>query len=146
MSAITVAPAIAEALGLGIRCREDLSFTRREGRSDESSGLLNNWYSPHSMDDYWHEGQDVGHRRFREVMTLALHDETAAAQAIRFAITAQGWKGGWGEEDGFAHALAQVVIVGIRALVSGAEPFIERETSFDVEEPNADTAQLDRAA
>lgn len=128
------APAVYDRLGLGIRSREDLSFTRREGCSDNSAGLLNNWHAPHCNDDYWHQGQAEGERRFREVMQLALYDETEAARAIRFALAAKTWNGGWGEEDGFASALARVAIAGIRALSAGAEPFTETNEPLDDDE------------
>lgn len=107
---------------LPIRTRDDLSFTQRD-----SEGRLINWAVPHDPQGDWPQGVELGQRYFEEVASLAKHNERAALQALEFAIGtdwtpppgSDWWGGGWGIECGFAKALAQAAILGLKASREG---------------------------
>lgn len=125
-------PELFQRLQVGVRSRRELSFTKMIGRGDDEPGHLRNWHVPHGQDDYWSQGIEEGERFCREAMELSLHDETEAFDAIRFAFDSPEWKGGWGQEHGFASSIARLAIVGMRALAAGAEPFVEKP--FEIED------------
>jgi hypothetical protein len=122
-------PEPLRALGLGVRSRYELSFIKAQEGDDESPrrGISSNWNVTHTASDYWNQRVRVGERFAREVMELAMSDETDACHAIKFALCSRQWDGPWGEESGFAGEIAKLAIVGMRALLAGAEPFVEVE-------------------
>jgi hypothetical protein len=95
--------------------RDDLSFTRRNGR-----GGLINWSAPQEVGADWDTAAEQGRARFAEVAALAEVDELEAACAVKFALNEHSWQGGRGVEWGFSEALANVVVVGLRAIRAGA--------------------------
>jgi hypothetical protein len=103
-----------------INDRDDLSFTARDGM-----GRLTNWprNNPGVPAD-WQKGIDYFEV---EVRDLALHDETEAFDAIRFALCGMG--GHYTSlEIGFIDRLARAAVIGLRALRDGAEPFAPTDT------------------
>lgn len=112
-----------------IRSREDLSFTKRD-----SEGRLINWTMPHDRNELWGPLYTVGQGYVdRELAELAAHDEREAYHAIEFALSGSHefrrgpethfGNTGWGQECGFAEAVARAAIEGLRARRSGAAAF-----------------------
>ncbi|PZP97164.1 MAG: hypothetical protein DI587_18465 [Variovorax paradoxus] len=106
----------------GIARRQDLSFTATgdEGR------VTSNWSVWHNSRGYCGDTHRIGERMFKEVEALASVDEQEAFDAIVFAITAPTWDrtetgSGWGIEAGFSRRLAELAIVGARAVRTGAK-------------------------
>lgn len=98
-----------------IMTRDDLSFTRRDGE-----GRLDNWprKNPGVAED-WGKGMAFFDA---EVSSLALHDETEAFNAIRFAIISMG--GHYTNlEIGFADRVARAAVLGLRVMREGVTPF-----------------------
>lgn len=98
---------------LKITSREDLSFVQRD-----AEGLMNNWaVTPPSAKENWGSGVKKGHRFFKEIEQLAMHNEEEAFIAIRCAIAeSQNFsRNGRGIECGFSWAIAKAAIDGIRA-------------------------------
>lgn len=111
-----------------IKTRDDLSFTRRD-----EGGRLVNWSIPHDRNGNWGELYEVGQGFLAEIAELAAHDEREAYHAVQFALSGsqefrrgQGTgfgNTGWGQESGFAEAIARAVIDGLRARKGGQEAF-----------------------
>lgn len=103
-----------------VQTREDLSFTQRD-----AEGRLINWprNNPGVAAD-WQKGIDFFEC---EVRALATHDETAAFNAIRFALVGMGGRYTC-LEIGFIEHVALAAMVGLRALRDGAQSFIPTET------------------
>ncbi len=112
-----------------IRSREDLSFTKRD-----SEGRLINWTMPHDRYEEWGPRYEVGQGYVdKELAELATHDEREAYHAIQFALSGSHefrrgpsthfGNSGWGQECGFAEAVARAAIEGLRARRAGAQAF-----------------------
>lgn len=112
-----------------IRSREDLSFTTRD-----TEGRLINWHLTHDRNELWGPLYTVGQGYVdRELAELAAHDERAAYHAIEFALSGSHefrrgaathfGNSGWGQECGFAEAVARAAIEGLRARRAGAPAF-----------------------
>lgn len=97
----------------GLKTRDDLSFTRREG------GHIVNWAPP--VHEHWNRAHDAGKAMFDEVAALAATSEHQAGGAIRCALSA--WGKGSGVKDGFAAAVADAAMDGLRYRAIGAVPF-----------------------
>jgi hypothetical protein len=97
----------------GLKTRDDLSFTRRD------AGRIVNWAPP--VHAHWNRGEDAGQSMFVEVTTLAASSEHQAACAIRFALAA--WGAGTGVQHGFAAAVTDAAMDGLRARALGMRPF-----------------------
>lgn len=106
MSAVNKAP---------ITCRDDLTFTSRD-----DCGRMVNWprNNPGVAAD-WGKGIAFFDS---EIAELSANDETAAYEAIRFAITDMGGRT-TNLEQGFADAVAKAAALGLRAMRSGTERF-----------------------
>jgi hypothetical protein len=92
--------------------RSSLSFIRwQEG------GIDSHWNVPHDPTGEWDKAVDQGRSLFAEVAKLAQANEAEALLALRLAANSgDGWKtGGWGIEQGFSAAMAEMAIVGLRA-------------------------------
>ena len=91
-----------------IRCRDDLSFTRRD-----DAGRMNNWAVMHFSKDHWHISFGEGQAYFAQLQELAQHNRAEARLALQYALVdgaATNWpKGAWGQECGFAQALAEAL-------------------------------------
>lgn len=98
-----------------ILCRDDLSFTSRDTR-----GRMVNWPRNNSgVAADWEKGIAFFDS---EIAELSANDETAAYNAIRFAIVGMG--GRITElELGFADSVAKAAILGLREIRNGAERF-----------------------
>lgn len=103
-----------------ILCREDLSFTQRDDR-----GLLINW-PPHNtgVAADWEKGVAFVEG---EIAELAASDETAAFQAIHFAILGMGGRTTC-LEFGFAESVGRAAVLGLRAMRSGAQRFEPKDS------------------
>lgn len=106
-----------------ILCRDDLSFTSRDG-----CGRMVNWprNNPGVAAD-WRNGIAFFDS---EIAELSANDETAAYMAIRFAITGMGGRT-TSLEQGFADAVARAAVLGLRAVRNGTERFTPKD--FDGE-------------
>lgn len=98
-----------------ITCRDDLTFTSRD-----DCGRMVNWprNNPGVAAD-WGKGIAFFDS---EIAELSANDETAAYEAIRFAITDMGGRT-TSLELGFADAVAKAAALGLRAMRNGAERF-----------------------
>lgn len=98
-----------------ITCRDDLTFTSRD-----DCGRMVNWprNNPGVAAD-WEKGIAFFDS---EIVELSANDETAAYEAIRFAITGMGGRTS-NLELGFADAVAKAAATGLRAMRNGAERF-----------------------
>ncbi|SNB81590.1 hypothetical protein SAMN02745900_03878 [Pseudomonas sp. URIL14HWK12:I8] len=98
-----------------ILCRDDLTFTKRD-----DCGRMVNWprNNPGVATD-WEKGIAFFDS---EIAELSANDETAAYEAIRFAITGMGGRT-TNLELGFADAVAKAAALGLRAMRNGAERF-----------------------
>ncbi|WP_300334013.1 hypothetical protein [Accumulibacter sp.] len=111
-----------------IMSRDDLSFTRRD-----DAGRLINWSVTHEPLEDWGSKHAVGQSYLAEIAELAEHSELEAYNAVRFALSGSCdfrrgesttfGNTGWGEECGFAEAIARAVIDGLRARNGGQESF-----------------------
>ncbi|AVR89032.1 Phage antirepressor protein [Thauera aromatica K172] len=124
-----------------IRSRDDLSFTRRD-----EQGRLINWSVAHGQDDDWGAAFAQGAAFFAEVAQLAEFDEAEACKAIQTALSGPafdhaqqgGFSGAWGQECGFAEAVARAAIAGLRALREGdVAPFEPHASRGRAMPPNA---------
>lgn len=106
-------------MSAGIKSRDDLSFTMRDGE-----GRLINWprNNPGVAAD-WQKGIDFFEC---EVRDLANHDETEAFNAIWFALVGMGGRT-TNLELGFIERVALAAMVGLRALRDDAQPFTPAE-------------------
>ncbi|WP_124421285.1 hypothetical protein [Pseudomonas sp. CMR5c] len=102
--------------------REDLSFTSRDAQ-----GLMVNWpkNNPGVKED-WKKGMAFFDE---EISALASVDETAAYEAIQFAITGMGGRYTC-LEIGFAQSVAAAAVLGLRALRNGGEGFAPVEKEY----------------
>ena len=104
-----------------ISSRKDLSFTA----TSDGPGIRSNWNVPHAKDGYWGDTVPIGQRTFGEVADLASRDEKEAIDAIVCAIMSREWNHtpdggcGWGIEHGFSKELAEVAVIGLRAIREG---------------------------
>lgn len=91
-----------------IRCRDDLSFTRRD-----DAGRLTHWAVMHFSRDNWHISFGEGQAYFAQLRELASYNREEARLALQYALVegaATNWpKGAWGQECGFAQALAEAL-------------------------------------
>lgn len=106
-----------------VRTRDDLSFTARD-----SEGRLINWprNNPGVASD-WAKGMAFVDQ---EVSALAGIDETAAYEAIKFAISDMGGRTTC-LEIGFVQQIAKAAVLGLRAMRNGAEQFEPSEREYD---------------
>jgi len=106
-----------------IVCRDDLTFTSRD-----DCGRMVNWprNNPGVAAD-WEKGIAFFDS---EIAELAANDETAAYEAIRFAIAGMGGRT-TNLELGFADAVARAAALGLRVVRNGAERFTPKD--FDGE-------------
>ena len=94
-----------------ITSREDLPFTRHEPRE----GFVD-WHLGRRDPNALHAPAALrGQRFFVDVAHLAEADEFEAYSALRGALLGEHWDRRFGEEDGFASALAATAVVGLRA-------------------------------
>ena len=98
-----------------VRTRDDLSFTARD-----SEGRLINWprNNPGVASD-WAKGIAFFDQ---EVSALAAFDETAACEAIQFAISGMGGRTTC-LELGFVQQIAKAAVLGLRAMRNGEAEF-----------------------
>ncbi|MBV4459195.1 hypothetical protein KVG96_14645 [Pseudomonas sp. COR58] len=98
-----------------IRTRDDLSFTARN-----ALGHMVNWpqNNPGVATD-WEKGIAFFEQ---EVGALASFDETAAFEAIQFAITGMGGRYTC-LEIGFSESIARAAVLGLRAMRAGEARF-----------------------
>lgn len=112
-----------------IRSREDLSFTKRD-----AEGRLINWHLDHDRYEKWGPLYEVGQAFLnQEIAELAAHDEREAYYAVMCALsgshefrrgpTTHFGNSGWGQECGFAEAIARAVVEGLRARRDGAAAY-----------------------
>lgn len=123
-----------------IRTRDDLSFTARD-----SKGRLINWHVPHDPLEHWGEKFAIGQSYLAEIAELATHDEQEACRSIQYALSGGCDFGrgdsttftnqGWGQECGFAEAIARAVIEALRerrhaqtSAVQGSAPSLLRSS------------------
>lgn len=123
-----------------IRTRDDLSFTARD-----SEGRLINWHVPHDPLENWGEKFAIGQSYLAEIAELATHDEQEACRSIQYALSGGCDFGrgdsttftnqGWGQECGFAEAIARAVIEALRerrhaqtSAVQGSAPSLLRSS------------------
>ncbi len=112
-----------------IQGRKDLSFT-----SQADGGRIIGWDVPRERDAYWHDGVETGRQHFAEVVSLAGVNEYQACVAIEHAFNDPGWRPWCGIEAGFSKAVAEAVIVGLRAIRAGAEIY-DLRSALQAEEP-----------
>ncbi|TMQ74384.1 hypothetical protein [Candidatus Accumulibacter phosphatis] len=107
-----------------ILSRDDLTFTKRD-----DVGRLINWSVPHDPLEDWGKKFAIGQSYLDEIAELATHNEREAYLAVGCALsggcdfrrgesTTFG-NTGWGQECGFAEAIARAVIDGLRARRGG---------------------------
>ncbi|GHS83154.1 hypothetical protein PAGU2196_39880 [Pseudomonas sp. PAGU 2196] len=98
-----------------ITCRDDLTFTSRD-----DCGRMVNWprNKPGVAADW---GKGIAFFDC-EIVELSATSETAAYEAIRFAIADMGGRT-TNLELGFADAVAKAAALGLRAMRNGAERF-----------------------
>ena len=123
-----------------IRTRDDLSFTARD-----SEGRLINWHVPRDPLENWGEKFAIGQSYLAEIAELATHDEQEACRSIQYALSGGCDFGrgdsttftnqGWGQECGFAEAIARAVIEALRerrhaqtSAVQGSAPSLLRSS------------------
>lgn len=92
-----------------IRCRDDLSFTKRD-----AEGRLTNWFVP-GRDGNYHEHYGIGEIWFSEIVELARHDPEEAYYAMKFAGPELVRYSNYGHPEGFFDQMARWAIAGIMA-------------------------------
>ena len=105
-----------------------MSFTKR----DDACRLVN-WQVTHDRNEDWGDKYAIGQGFLAEIAELATHSELEAYHAVQYALSGGGdfrrgeattfGNTGWGEECGFAEAIARTVIDGLRARNGGQESF-----------------------
>lgn len=92
-----------------IRCRDDLSFTKRDGK-----GRLINWFMPERPGN-WHEHYGIGEIWFNEIVELARHSPQEAYHAMLFAGPELIRYWNYGHPEGFFDRMARWALAAILA-------------------------------
>ena len=94
-----------------IATRDDLPCVSRD-----SEGNQQHWFSTHSSTDCYDTTTALGAACVDAIAQLARVDEHEAYIAIKHALLSPHWNEEGGEEEGFADAIARIVIIGWRGI------------------------------
>lgn len=103
-------------MGTLIRCRDDLSFTRRD-----SNGHLVNWSTTGQIS--YHDCVKEGDEYFGQVADLAGRNELEACHALRWAALCMRASFADFTEMAFINRMAEAAIIGLRAMRNGEQSF-----------------------